>query len=233
MDRLQGHNNAAIINSWMCPWLIAAWGVNFAAFDNAYAAMEMLSVVIVQHNLGGFTEQSFAEAVQGNRVALLAFTKSVLRTVGNFFFISCMHSAATVTLNFAGKAAVAHRKDMRSGMTTLLTRTREIENRREIVAAADIGFQDRSHKIISRESLGFLEDMCTDKGIIGEPVIFQTQEDKNARKPSIVGTCATDHEKSLLWIIGELHLLSCIIFRSCDILRRLLCRELAVLDCQH
>ena len=85
-----------IINSWMCPWLISAFGMNYASFDNAYVAMEMLAVVVVQHNLGSFTAASFAETVGGHRVELLAFTKFVLRTVGNtwfvhFFFIPLQH----------------------------------------------------------------------------------------------------------------------------------------------
>ena len=35
------------INAWMCPWLIAAFGKNYADWDNVDAAMLMLSHVIV------------------------------------------------------------------------------------------------------------------------------------------------------------------------------------------
>ena len=62
-----------MINTWMCPWLIAVYGKNFADQDNAEAAMEMLSDVIVKYQIGGFTAATFAEAVEGNRMELLAF----------------------------------------------------------------------------------------------------------------------------------------------------------------
>ena len=112
-----------IINSWMCPWLISAFGMNYASFDNAYVAMEMLAVVVVQHNLGNFTAASFAETVGGHRVELLAFTKFVLRTVGNTWFVHFffLHSAATLTLIVAGKAIVVHHKDMSNALISLLT----------------------------------------------------------------------------------------------------------------
>jgi hypothetical protein len=50
-----------MINSWMCPWLNAVYGKNFADQDNADAAMEMLRKVIVQNELGGFTAEKYAE----------------------------------------------------------------------------------------------------------------------------------------------------------------------------
>ena len=39
----------------MCPWLIAAFGKNYADWDNVDAAMLMLSHVIVTHEIGGYT----------------------------------------------------------------------------------------------------------------------------------------------------------------------------------
>lgn len=80
-----------MINSWMCPWLIAVYGKNFADQDNADAAMEMLKEVIVQNELGGFTAEKFAEAFAGNRMELLAFSKFVLGRVGDYFVFVDLH----------------------------------------------------------------------------------------------------------------------------------------------
>ncbi len=64
-----------MINSWMCPWLIAVYGKNFADQDNAEVVMEMLKEVIVRNELGGFTAEKYAEAVAGNRMEMLEFSK--------------------------------------------------------------------------------------------------------------------------------------------------------------
>ena len=48
--------------------------------------MEMLTDVIVKHEIGGFTAATFAVALAGHRMELLAFTKFVLQRVGNFMF---------------------------------------------------------------------------------------------------------------------------------------------------
>ena len=128
-------------------------------------------------------------------------------------FISFFHSAATLTLIVAGKAIVVHCKDMHNALISLLTGVREVENRKQIVAASDLGFTDLTRKIISRETLTWLDAMCVEKGIVGDPVIFQTHEDKKAKKISMVGTGATAPEKALLWIIGESHPLCCFIFK--------------------
>lgn len=80
-----------MINSWMCPWLIAVYGKNFADQDNADAAMEMLKEVIVQNELGGFTAEKFAEAFAGNRMEMLAFSKFVLGRVGDYFVLVDLH----------------------------------------------------------------------------------------------------------------------------------------------
>ena len=108
---------------------------------------------------------------------------------------------------------MVHRKDMRNALISLLTGVREVENRKQIVAAADLGYTDMTRKIISRASLTFLDEMCEEKGIVGDPVIFQTHEDKKSKKISVVGTCATAHEKALLWIIGESYPLCSFIFK--------------------
>ena len=80
-----------MINAWMCPWLIAVYGNNFADQDNADAAMEMLKEVIVQNELGGFTAEKFAEAFAGNRMEMLAFSKFVLGRVGDYFIFVDLH----------------------------------------------------------------------------------------------------------------------------------------------
>ena len=118
-----------------------------------------------------------------------------------------------MTLSVAGKAVVVHRKDMRNALISLLAGVREVENRKQIVAAADLGYTDLTRKIISRASFTFLDEMCEEKGIVGNPVIFQTHEDKKAKKISMVGTGATAPEKALLWIIGESHPLCHFIFK--------------------
>jgi hypothetical protein len=83
---LRTHENMKLINSWMCPWLIAVYGKDFADTDNAEAAMEMLEWVVVKHEIANFTEESFAETKKGHRMELLTFTKFVLTRVGKFFF---------------------------------------------------------------------------------------------------------------------------------------------------
>ena len=88
---LRTHENMRMINSWMCPWLIAVYGKNFADQDNADAAMEMLKEVIVQNELGGFTAKKIAEAFAGNRMEMLAFSKFVLGRVGDYFIFVDLH----------------------------------------------------------------------------------------------------------------------------------------------
>ncbi len=47
--------------------------------------MEMLKEVIVRNEPGGFTAEKYAEAVAGNRMEMLGFSKFVLARVGIFF----------------------------------------------------------------------------------------------------------------------------------------------------
>ncbi len=89
-------------------------------------------------------------------------------------------------------------------LINLCTKPREIENRVQIVALSGIGIKDLAEVMLSRAAIPFLDDMCTEKGIFGEPVIFQTAEDKKSKKTSIVGTGATPGEQGLRWIIGAL-----------------------------
>ena len=203
-ESLRTHDNMRIINSWMCPWLIAMYGKHFADIDNSDVAMEMLKEVIMKNEIGGFTEESLPEFLVGKRMEMLAFTKFVLRTVGIFiFFIIFLHIVKTMTKIMTGKATITHRKDMRNAMIVLCTRSRELEMRPQIVALVGLGIKDLTHVFISRDSIRFIDEMCIEKGIVGKPVIFQTKEDKDAKMTSIVGTGATVHEKALRWIIGE------------------------------
>ena len=206
MQRLKKHENMRAISAWMCPWLIAAFGKNYADWDNVDAAMPMLSHVIVTHEIGGYTASSFQAAVRGYKMELLAFTKFVLRNVGSLHsFVRLALCGARVLTNIeAGKASIVHRKDMRAAMKLLCTQTREVENRGQIVALRGVGIKTLDTIMLSRQSIPFLDELCIEKGIVGEPVIFQTEVDKKAKKTSIVGAGATPGEQHLRWIIGEL-----------------------------
>ena len=103
----------------------------------------------------------------------------------------------------AGKATVTHSKDMRTAMIDLCCKPQEIEMRPQTVAMVGLGIREFVHVFLSRASIGFIDEMCIQKGIVGPAVIFQTRDDVKARKTSIVGTGATVHEKALRWIIGE------------------------------
>ncbi len=56
--------------------------------------------------------------------------------------------------------------------------------------------------ILSRKRLSYLDRLCDAKGIVGEPVIFQTKEDRDKKKASVLGDGAHDTEKALYWILG-------------------------------
>ena len=56
--------------------------------------------------------------------------------------------------------------------------------------------------ILSRKRLPYLDRLCDAKGIVGEPVIFQTKEDRDKKKASVLGDGANDTEKALCWILG-------------------------------
>ena len=93
---------------------------------------------------------------------------------------------------------------MRAAMKLLCTQTREVENRAQIVALRGVGIKTLDTIMLSRQSIPFLDELCIEKGIVGEPVIFQTDVDKKAKKTSIVGADATPGKQHLRWIIGEL-----------------------------
>ena len=85
---------------------------------------------------------------------------------------------------------------MRGAMKLLCTETREVEKKLQIVALRGVGIKTMDTIMISRQSIPFLDELCTQKGIVGKPVIFQTAEEKKAKKSSIVGTGAIQGEKT-------------------------------------
>jgi hypothetical protein len=126
----------------------------------------------------------------------------------------------------AGKATVVHGRDMQKAMIDLCCRPRGIEMRDQMVALHSFGVEDLAHVLLFHDTVPFINAMCVEKGIVGDPVIFQTQGEQKARKNSIVGTGTTEHEKVLQWIIGEFTVEFCVIESLADILPFFLfCRE--------
>jgi hypothetical protein len=100
-----------------------------------------------------------------------------------------------------------------------------------MVALRSFGVEDLARLLLSRDTVPFIDAMCVEKGIVVEPVIFQTQGEQKAKKTSIVGTGATEHEKALRWIIGEFTVEFCVIESLADIfLFFLFCREHGLLE---
>lgn len=58
--------------------------------------------------------------------------------------------------------------------------------------------------ILSRRRLAYLNQLCEEKGIIGEPIIFQTRDNKAHKMTSILGEGTNDRERAMYWILGEL-----------------------------
>jgi hypothetical protein len=106
-------------------------------------------------------------------------------------------------LTHAGKANIVHRKDIRSSLIKLLCNSREPTDRPEILVAEYLGIMQKSDKILSRKRLSYLDELCDVKGIVGEPVIFQTKDDRDKKKASILGDGSHETEKALYWILGE------------------------------
>ena len=103
----------------------------------------------------------------------------------------------------SGKTTNVHRNDLRNSLKKLLCTPREAGDRKELVAAIDLGVTKMSDIILSRTRLPFLETLCVEKGIISEPVIFQNKDDKETKKTSIVGEGASDEERAMYWILGK------------------------------
>ncbi len=58
--------------------------------------------------------------------------------------------------------------------------------------------------ILSRRRLPYLNQLCEDKGIIGEPIIFQTRDNKQHKMTSFLGEGTNEREQAMYWILGEL-----------------------------
>jgi hypothetical protein len=106
----------------------------------------------------------------------------------------------------AARAHQVHRKDMREQMIALLCKPREIESRRQIVALQSLGSTVASITdiVLSRASLKFLDEYCTELGLGNDPVIFQTEADHKAKKNSILGKGQHPAEVAMWWIVGTM-----------------------------
>ncbi len=106
----------------------------------------------------------------------------------------------------AVRAHQVHRKDMREHMIALLCKPREIESRPQIVALQSLVSTVASitDVVLSRASLKFLDEYCTELGLGNEPVIFQTEADHKANKTSILGKGLHPAEVALWWILGKM-----------------------------
>jgi hypothetical protein len=95
---------------------------------------------------------------------------------------------------------------MREQMIALLCKPREIESRRQIVALRSLGKTVASitDVVLSRASLKFLDEYCTELGLGNDPIIFQTEADHKAKKNSILGEGQHPAEVGLWWILGEI-----------------------------
>ena len=58
--------------------------------------------------------------------------------------------------------------------------------------------------VLSRASLKFLDEYCTELGLGNEPVIFQTVAHHKAKKTSILGKGLYPAEVALWWILGKM-----------------------------
>lgn len=96
--------------------------------------------------------------------------------------------------------------------------SRESTDRPEILVAESLGIMQLSDVILSRKRLPYLHELCQAKGIVGEPVIFQTKEDRDKKKASVLGDGSNENEKILYWILGgaSRSFLSCFTFNEPD-----------------
>jgi hypothetical protein len=82
---IRGHVPMQTLNASLLPWLIAEIGIDFASLDNHEAATEMITHIITKHELGGYTTSTFPAIVEGHGMQRTAFSKFVLRQLGNSF----------------------------------------------------------------------------------------------------------------------------------------------------
>jgi hypothetical protein len=86
----------------------------------------------------------------------------------------------------------------------LFCTTREVQDREQIVAANAVGVSKMTDIILSRRRLPYLNQLCEEKGIIGEPIVFQTRDNKEHKMTSILGEGSNERERAMYWILGEL-----------------------------
>jgi hypothetical protein len=115
-----------------------------------------------------------------------------------------MNSAPVVLSIFSGKAKIIHCNDLRQHLIKLFCTTREVQDREQIVAALDIGVSKMTDIILSRRRLPYLNQLCEEIGIIGEPIFFQTRDNKGHKMTSILGEGTNERERAMYWILGEL-----------------------------
>jgi hypothetical protein len=72
--------------------------------------MKMLQEVVIKHEIGGFTAETFPERLVGRCMEMLSFTRFILRTVGNFLFCISLLIVKIVTSVMTGKATINHSK---------------------------------------------------------------------------------------------------------------------------
>ena len=76
------------INSELVPWLIAKDGFDFADRENVETVTEMLTKIIIDKELNGYTAKLFPLSIEGKRVEQAKFSKNVLKPVGKRSFCS-------------------------------------------------------------------------------------------------------------------------------------------------
>ncbi len=212
-DRLKGNSVLKIINAELVPIMIATEGNDFFDRNHTEKAADHIANIIASHELGGFTTDTLPRALRGRKVDMTNFTTKVLGLLANIGEFHFMHfwfgnddGLSDNCFVPAARAHQVHRKDMRQQMIALLCKPREIESSRQIVALKALGSTVASitDVVLSRASLKFLDDYCTDLGLGNDPVIFQTDADHKAEKNSILGRGQHPAEVALWWILGEM-----------------------------
>ncbi len=199
-----------IINADLVPIMIATEGLDFYDRNHTEKAADYIANIIATHELGRFTTETFPRALRGRKLDMTQVTTKVLTTIGEFHFMHFLFGnddGLSDNCFFpAGRAHQQHRKDMRQQMIALLCKPREIENRRQIEALQALGRTVASiaDVVLSRASLKFLDDYCTELGLGNGPVIFQTDADHQAKKNSVLGRGQHPAEVAMWWIVGEM-----------------------------
>jgi hypothetical protein len=208
-DRLKGNNVMKIINADLVPIMIATEGLDFYDRNHTEKAADYIANIITTHELGGFTTETFPRALRGRKLDMTQFTTKVLAIIGEFHFMHFLlgndDDLSDNCFIPAGSAHQQHHKDMRQQMIALLCRPREIESRRQMVAlqALESTVTSITDVVLSRASLKFLDDYCTELGLGNDPVIFRLMRTK-PRKNSILGRGQHPAEVAMWWIVGEM-----------------------------